>query len=107
MLQKGVYPLSDWEKFHEKSLPEKEEFYSNLNLKSITDSDNNLTKKICNHFEIKSFGEYHDFYLKSITLLWANAFQIFRKMSLNIYELVLAKKNFKNHQSKIRVINQY
>ena len=35
MLQKGVYPyeyLDDWEKFNQTSLPEKEDFYSHLNM---------------------------------------------------------------------------
>ena len=33
LLTKGIYPyyfMDDWEKFHEMSLLEKEEFYSNL-----------------------------------------------------------------------------
>ena len=33
------YSLNDWEKLNEKSLPEKEEFYSSFNLVSNTDSD--------------------------------------------------------------------
>ena len=35
LLRKGVYPyeyMDDWEKFNETTLPEKEEFYSNLNM---------------------------------------------------------------------------
>ena len=32
-------------------------------------------------------GEYHDFYLKSDTLLLANVFENFRKMRLKIYQL--------------------
>ena len=31
--------MDDWEKFNEKSLPEKEDFYSHLNLKDINDED--------------------------------------------------------------------
>ena len=44
-----VYPsefMNDWETFHESSLLEKEEFYSNLNMKDIKDSDCNHAKKI-------------------------------------------------------------
>ena len=38
LLQKGVYPyeyVDDWEKFNETSLPEKEDFYSHLNIEVI------------------------------------------------------------------------
>ena len=41
LLRKGVYPyeyMDDWEKFNETTLPEKDEFYSNLNMEDITDA---------------------------------------------------------------------
>ena len=41
-LRKGVYPyeyMGSWERFNETSLPDKEAFYSNLNLEDITDVD--------------------------------------------------------------------
>ena len=69
MLRKYVYPygyMDEWEKFNETSLPEKEEFYSNLNMEVITNSDYLHTKRVCKDFEIKNLGEYHDLYLKSI-----------------------------------------
>ena len=31
--------MDDWEKINETLLPEKEEFYSNLNIEDITDAD--------------------------------------------------------------------
>ena len=42
MLRKGIYPykyMNSWERFSESSLPEKEDIYSNLNMKDITDAD--------------------------------------------------------------------
>ena len=42
LLGKDVYPyeyMDDWENFNETTLPEKEEFYSNLNMEDITDAD--------------------------------------------------------------------
>ena len=67
LLRKGVYPyeyMGDWEKFNETTLPEKEEFYSNLNMEDITDADYMHAKRVCKDFEIKNLGEYHDLYLK-------------------------------------------
>ena len=90
MLRKGVYPyefMGDWEKFNEKTLPEKEEFCSNLNMEDITDSNYNHAKRICKDFKIKNVCEYHDLYLKRSTLLLADLFENFRKMCLEIYEL--------------------
>ena len=43
MKQKGVYPyeyMDGWKKFKETSLPPKYAFYSGLNMKSISDQDN-------------------------------------------------------------------
>ena len=83
--------MDEWEKFNYISLSRKEDFYSNLNMESITDSDYKHTKKVCNYFEIKNFNEYHDLYLKSDRLLLADDFESFRKMCLKIYELDSAR----------------
>ena len=94
LLQKGVYPyeyMDDWEKFNETSLPEKEDFYSHLNMEDITDADYAHAKRVCKDFEIKNLGEYHDLYVQSDTLLLADVFENFRNMCLEIYELDPAK----------------
>ena len=42
LLRKGVYPyeyMDSWERFNEKSLPCKEDFYSNLNMEDIDEID--------------------------------------------------------------------
>ena len=90
LLQKGVYPyeyMDGWEKFNEISLPEKEDFYSHLNMEIITDGDHAHGKRVCKDFEIKNLGEYHDLYIQSHTLLLADVFENFRNMCLKIYEL--------------------
>ena len=73
LLQKGVYPykyMDNWEKFNETSLPKKEDFCGNLNMKDIADSDYNHSIRVCKDIEIKNLGEYHDLHLKSDTLYW-------------------------------------
>ena len=80
-LRKSVYPceyMDEWEKFNETTLPEKEEFYSSVNLEDITDADYMHTKRICKDFEIKKLGEYHDLHLKRDTLLLADVIKILR-----------------------------
>ena len=78
----------------ETSMSEKEEFYSNSNMESITDVDYVHAKRLCKDFEIKNLGEYHGLYPKSNTLILIDVFQNFRKMCLKIYYLDPAKKNF-------------
>ena len=94
LLQKSVYPgeyMDDWEKFDETSLPEKEDFYSHLNMEDITDADYVHAKRVCKEFEIKNLGEYHDLYVQSDTLMLADVFENFRNMCLKIYKLDPAK----------------
>ena len=79
--------MDEWEKFNETTLPEKEEFYSNLNMEDITDADYIHAKRVCKDIEIKHLGEYHDLYLKSDTLLLVDVFKNFRKKSLKISHL--------------------
>ena len=82
LLRKSVYPyenMDKWEKFNETTLPEKEEFYGNLNMEDITDADYMYAKRVCKDFEIKNLGEYHDLYLKSDTLLLADVSKTLEK----------------------------
>ena len=79
LLKKGVYPyeyMDSWERFDETSLPNKEAFYSSLNMENITDVDYN-----------KNLGDYHDLYVQSETLLLADVFKNFRNKCMEIYEL--------------------
>ena len=91
MLQKGVYPyeyIDYWEKCNETSLPEKEDFYSHLNMEYIvTDADYVHSKRVCRGFKIRHLGDYHNLYVQSNTLLLADVFGNFQNMYLGIYEL--------------------
>ena len=48
-------------------------------------------KRVCNDFETKHLGEYHDLYLKSDILLLADVSQNFRNTYLEVYHLDPAK----------------
>ena len=56
------------------TLPEKEDFYSRINMKNITDADYMQAKRVCKDFEIKEFGEYDDLHVQGDTLLLAGVF---------------------------------
>ena len=83
--------MDDWEKCNGASLPEKEDFYSHLNMEDITDADYAHAKTVWKDFEIKNVGEFHDLYVQSDTLLLADVFENFRNICLEIYELDQAK----------------
>ena len=60
-------------------------------MEEITNANYMHGKRVCEDFEIKNLGEYHDLHLKSDTLLLADVFENFRKMCLKIYQLNPAK----------------
>ena len=73
LLRKGVYPyeyINSSERFHETSLPDKEAFYSNLNMENIADVDFRHAKR-----GFKNLVDYHDL------------FENFRKKCIELYEL--------------------
>ena len=93
MLRKVVYPyeyVDNWEKFDETSLPNKEDFYSNLNMEDINDIDYRHANNVLKRFELENLGQYHDLYVQSDTLLLADAFENFRDMCTKVYKLDLA-----------------
>ena len=79
--------MADCEKLNEKSLPDKEDFYSHLNMEDITDTDYMHAERVCKDFEIKRLGEYRDFYVQSNTILSTDLFEKFQNTCLEIYEL--------------------
>ena len=90
LLRKGVYPyeyMDNWERFNETSLPNKESFYSNVNIENIDDIDYGHDNNVFKRFKLKHLGEYHDLYVQSDTLLLADVFENFRNTCLKVYEL--------------------
>ena len=90
LLRKGVYPyeyMDSWQRFDETSLPDKEAFYSNLNMEDITDSDYRHGKTVFEYLTNKTLGDYHDLYVQSDTLMLVDVFENFRNMCIKVYEL--------------------
>ena len=90
MTRKGVYPydyMDSFEKFNQKELPTKDQFYSIINDQHITDEDYQHAQAVWKAFKIKSLGQYHDLYLGSDVLLLADVFESFRKTCLEFYKL--------------------
>ena len=90
LLRKGVYPyeyMDNWERFDEISLPNKESFYSNLNMENIDDIDYRHGNNVFKRFKLKNVGEYHDLYVQGDTLLLADVCENFRNTCLEVYEL--------------------
>ena len=79
--------MDSWEKFSEKSLANKESFYSELNKEDITYKDYAHAQKMWEVSEIKNLGEYHDLYVKIDAFLLANVFEKFRDKCTEIYGL--------------------
>ena len=84
--------MDSWERFNETSLPDKESFYSNINIEDITDVDYRHAKRVFNevvpkNLSNKNLSDYHDLYVQSDTLLLADVFENFRDMCIKVYEL--------------------
>ena len=72
--------MDSWERINETLLPDKEAFYSNLNLEDITEVDHRHTKRVFKSLNNKYLGDYHDLHVQSDTLLLADVFENFRNM---------------------------
>ena len=76
-----------WERFIETSLPNKKDFYSNLNMENIDDIDYRHGNNVFKSFKLENVGDCHDLYVKSDTLSLADVFEKFRDMCIKVHEL--------------------
>ena len=79
--------MNSWKRFDETLLPDKEAFYSSLNMEDITDIDHMHAKRVFKNLNNKDLGDYHDMYAQGDTLLLADIFENVRKKCIEIYEL--------------------
>ena len=50
--------MDSWERFNETSLPDKEAFYSNLNMEDVADVDYRHPKRVLKNLINKNLGDY-------------------------------------------------
>ena len=85
-----MYPydyMYSFNRFSEKKLPTKDDFYNILNDEHIPDTQYVHAIKLWNTFWLKNMRECHDLYLKSGILLLAYVFENFRKTFMQYYKL--------------------
>jgi len=88
--KKGVYPydyMDSFQRFEERKLPPRKDFYSNLNNTDISEVEYRHAQEVWDAFQIENLGQYHDLYLKTDTLLLADVFENFRETCLSHYGL--------------------
>ena len=73
--------------FNETSLPYKKAFYSKLNSEDITDKDYAHAQEVFKELKLKSLSHYHDLYVQSDTLLFADVFENFRNKCIINFKL--------------------
>ena len=56
-------------------------------MENIEDIDYRHGNNVFKKFKLKNLGEYHDLYVKSVTLLLADVFENFRNTCIKVYEL--------------------
>ena len=76
--------MNSWERLDETLLPNKKAFYSELYLENITDKDYTHAQKVFEGFKLKNLCKYHDLYVHSDPLLFADVFKNFRKECFEI-----------------------
>ena len=79
--------MDSWGRFDEILLPNKEDFYSSLNMEGVTNVDYRHAKKVFKEFKMNNLGDHHDLYVQSDSLLFADVFGNFRNKCIEIYEL--------------------
>ena len=90
LTRKGIYPyeyMDGSERFQEKKLPPKEEYFSKLSGKDISDKDYEFAQEIWKTFKLKNLGQLHDLYMGTDVTQLADVFEEFRDFNLKHYRL--------------------
>lgn len=90
LTRKLVYPyeyMDGWNRMNQTYLPSKEEYFSSLSGKHITDAEFNFAQKVWSTFKLQNLGQLHDLYMQSDVALLADIFESFRDNTLTNYGL--------------------
>lgn len=90
LIRKGVFPYDytdSLDKFEKTKIPTIKQLYSKLNDKEIDESECKHAQNVWKELDCKTFGDYHDLYLKTDVLLLADVFENFRKLAITNYKL--------------------
>ena len=68
-------------------MPNKEDFYSSLNIEDTADVDYRHAKRVFKKLEMNNLGDYHDLYVQSDTSLLADVFANFRNKGIETYKV--------------------
>ena len=75
--------MGSWERFNEKSLPPKKDFYSKLILEETSDKYYLYAQKVFNEYWT-DMGEYHGLYVQTDTFLFADVYEKSRDICIEI-----------------------
>ena len=70
-------------------MPDKEAFYSNLNMEDVTDVDYRNRKRVFEYLINKNLGDYHDLYVQSDTFGLQTFLKILETCVLKYMNLIL------------------
>jgi len=86
----GVFPneyIDSPSKLNETCLPSKQSFYNSLKDEEISDEDYAHAHEVWKRFNLKTLGEYSDFYLATDVYLFADVFENCRDLYLQTLKL--------------------
>ena len=90
LTKKGIYPydyFDNTKKYNEQKLPNKEEFFNNINIKNISDKDYTHAQTVFEKFNCKNLLDYSILYLKTDLCHLADVFQKLSNFAYEKYEL--------------------
>jgi hypothetical protein len=90
LIRKGVYPydyVKSLDVFSETAMPPRQDFFSTLSEKDVSDSDYQHAHRVWELFRVQNLGEFHDVYLATDVLILADLYENFRNTCEDSYGL--------------------